>query len=124
MRRALPLGLILLTPTLALAAAPRTFADLANIIVSFLNSAAGLLILAGIVIYFGGIVRTLMKTRSGEDTAKLRTLLIWGIVAIFLMVSIWGILEVLQSTIFSSSPYDPSTGTPASSPSFEGPQFR
>lgn len=99
---------IALLPLPALAA-PRTFAELANLIVTILNSATGLLILAAIVIYFGGIAMKMRKT-GAEDAQGLRTYILWGVVIIFVMVSIWGILELIQTTIFSGDRLNPSTG--------------
>jgi len=121
MKRVLGLSLILLTPTLALAAAPKTFAELANLIVSFLNSAAGLLIIAGVVIYFYGVSSNILKM-SSEGGRAAREYLVWGIIVIFVMVSIWGILELLQNTLFGNSPNDPSTGASGTA-SFDAPAF-
>ena len=100
--------LIMLTPSLALAAAPRTFSDLANLIVAMLDAGVGLLITVAIVIYLFGISRSIFK--SGEEGKEgLRRYFLWGIVTIFLMVSIWGILQLLQNTLFGGTSYAPGT---------------
>lgn len=121
MRRLFGLGLIVLTPTIALAAAPRTFAELANLIVTFLDSAAGLLVVAGIVIYFYGISTSMFKL-SGESREGLKQYMIWGIAVIFVMVSIWGILRILQNTLFDSSPYSAGDYVPVGG-GFNAPAF-
>lgn len=105
MKRAALLGLIAYgLPTLALAAAPRTFGELATFLIDILNSTAAMLIAAGLVIYLYGISTNLFNV-GGEGVSKMRSLIIWGIIVLFVMVSIWGILQILQNTIFGSNPY-------------------
>ena len=117
--RFIPIALLAL-PTVALAAAPRNFNELANMFVSILNSATGALVILAIVIYFYGVSTNLWKS-GDEDREKLRGYLLWGLIIIFVMVSIWGILEVLQNTLFSGSPANPATGSIDSGASFQVP---
>ncbi|HVU75355.1 MAG TPA: hypothetical protein VHD38_00750 [Candidatus Paceibacterota bacterium] len=102
-------ALILLTPVVALAA-PKTFTELADNVVSIIDSATGLLILAGIVIYFYGISRNVLKMKD-EGGKLMWNYVIWGIGVIFVMVSIWGIIDLLQNTIFGADPFSPSDGS-------------
>ncbi|MDO8513975.1 MAG: hypothetical protein Q7S50_00315 [bacterium] len=99
---------MLAAPAVASAAAPRTFQELASLIVLILDNATAVLIVAGIVIYFWGISTNILKL-SDEGGAKLKLYLFWGIIVLFVMVSIWGILRLLQSTIFGSSAYSQSS---------------
>ena len=95
-------SVFLLTPAIALAAAPQTFAGLVTMLVSLMNSAIGTLVLAALVLYFFGILANLRKAQEG-DSSQLRTFFMWGIIAVFVMVSVWGILRILQATLFSGS---------------------
>jgi hypothetical protein len=108
MKKAALASLVLLAPAVALAA-PRTFSELAETFVSIIDSATGLLILAGIVIYFYGISRNVLKMKD-EGGKLMWNYVIWGIGVIFLMVSIWGIIELIQNTIFGGDPFAPSVG--------------
>ncbi|MDB5238135.1 MAG: protein of unknown function with transrane region [Candidatus Kaiserbacteria bacterium] len=106
MKRILVLVVVLLLPSFAFAAAPRTFSDLADLIVSLFDAGVGLLITAALVIYLFGISRSIFK--AGEEGKEaLRTYVLWGILTIFLMVSIWGILQLLQNTLFGGTTYAP-----------------
>lgn len=109
-------------PSVAFAAAPRTFSELANVIVTIIDSATGLLIVAGIVIYFYGVSTNILKMKD-ESGRKVREYMVWGLIVIFVMVSIWGIVRLLQSTLFGNS--TAATGTPQSiqSTSFQAPVF-
>src|SRR3989344_8697610 len=114
----------LLTPSVVLAA-PRTFAELSNLIVLLLNNATAVLIVAGIVIYFYGVSTNILKF-SNEGGEKPRAYFIWGIVVLFVMVSIWGIVRLLQETLFGGSVSSPSAqevGGGGSSDPFQSPRF-
>ena len=90
-------------PGVALAA-PRTFGDLANILVLILNNATTVLIVLGIVVYFFGLSTNILKF-SEEGGENVRRYFLWGIIVLFMMVSIWGILRLLQNTLFGSNTY-------------------
>ena len=92
---------VLATPAVAFAA-PRTFQGLANVLVNILNQATSVLIVAGIVVYFYGISTNILKFGEG-DREKFKNYFFWGIIVLFVMVSIWGILRLLQSSLFGSS---------------------
>ncbi len=89
-------------PSIALAqTAPSSFQDLANSIAKLLNAGAVLLIAGAVVIYFYNIVGNIFKMSQGEGSgADLRRSLWMGILIIFVMVSIWGIIQILQNTLF------------------------
>ncbi len=109
-------------PSVALAA-PRTFADLANLIVLILNNATTVLIVLGIVVYFFGISTNILSF-SKEGGEKLRQYFVWGIIVLFMMVSIWGVLRLLQNTLFGSNQYNTSGGgTQVIEEPFLPPQF-
>jgi hypothetical protein len=93
----------MLTPGLALAATPQNFRDLANQIVQLLGSATTDLVVLAIVIYFWGISSSLFKQGSGESKGELRKMLLWGVFILFFAVSIWGVITILQSTVFGSN---------------------
>lgn len=114
-RTALALSLILGAPTLALAAAPATFDQLANLIVQILNNATATLIIAGIVVYFFGVSSNMIKVGKGETT-DMRSYLVWGIAIIFVMVSVWGILQLLQNTLFGNGGYNSIGGSTSGAP--------
>lgn len=101
-------ALVLILPESA-AAAPRTFKELADLIVQILDTGTGLLILTGVVIYFWGISTNILKMKD-EGGKVFKAYFLWGIIALFVMVSIWGIIELLQNTLFGSDGTDPSVG--------------
>lgn len=91
------LGLVsFIAPSLASA---QTLLNTLALVNTFLNAAIGLFITLAIVVFFYGLIKYLTKL-GGEDAAKegLSTMF-WGVIAIFVMVSIWGIIRLLQNTL-------------------------
>jgi hypothetical protein len=93
---------IFLAPGIALAATAQNFQALANQIVTILNSGTGVLIVLGVVVYFYGAATSIVRG-SEHDYSKLRNQLVWGMAILFLMVSIWGVVQLVQNTIFGSN---------------------
>lgn len=121
--RAILAAATLLVPTVVFAAAPRTFLDLSNLIVIILNNATAVLIVAGIVVYFYGVSTNILSF-SEEGGEKLKAYFFWGVIVLFVMVSIWGILRLLQSTLFGGSSNSPTSGQAQVAPdAFRSPRF-
>lgn len=93
--------LSLFLPMIAFAA-PQNIQQLATWAVGILNSATAMLITVALVVYFGGIATNMFKLSEG-DRERFREFLLWGIIAIFVMVSIWGIVQLLQNTLLQGS---------------------
>lgn len=87
--------LALLLPALASAA---TLRDTLLLINSFLNATIGLFITLAIVVFFWGLIKYLWSMDSDNAHEGLK-IMFWGLIAIFVMVSIWGIIRLLQSTL-------------------------
>ena len=62
----------------------------------FLNGVIGVIITIAIIVFFWGLVRYL--TDVGEEKHKGLVMMFYGLIAIFVMVSIWGIIHLLQNT--------------------------
>jgi hypothetical protein len=98
---------VLAFPALA-AAAPSTFAELMYLGITYMNYMSQILVVATLVVYLGGAAYMLWKQGTGS-TAELRKFLMIGIAIMFVMVSVWGILELLSNTL-SSGGADIGTG--------------
>lgn len=56
-----------------------------------------LLILGALVLFLFGVVKTFFWN-SGADKESGKSFILWGIVALFVMVSVWGLVNVLRGT--------------------------
>ena len=90
--------MVLLVPLTAGAAA-NNFSELAASIISLLNYASGVVIAGAVAIYFWAIAKDFKAIMSGETKNQI-TLLVWGMIGIFVMVSIWGILRLISNSVF------------------------
>lgn len=95
--------------TLALPAltSAATLLDTLALFNTFLNAAIGLMITLAIVVFFWGLILYLWNV--DEKKAEGLQIMLWGVIAIFVMVSIWGIVRLLQSTfqVTSTQPVIP-----------------
>ena len=102
-------------PLVVEAAPPATYKDLVVYIVKIMNYTIGTLVILGLVFYLYGVARNIMKAKDGEANQS-RKFLLMGIVILFVMVSIWGILEILQNTFLSGGVFDPAAGEESQEP--------
>ena len=101
-----------LLPTVALAqSTPRTFSGLVYMLISFINPLAAILVSLALLIFFWGIVQYIYSGGS-EGHENGRQLMVWGVVALFVLVSIWGLARILTSTFFGGSASLGTTGAP------------
>ncbi len=103
MKRILASALVGVFPVIALAQynPGQGITGLFGLVGSWLNLAVPLLISIAVV-YF--IYNVFMYTIAGDEEkkAKAKGGMIWGIVGIFIMVSVWGLVAILQSTFGTS----------------------
>ncbi|HVV39319.1 MAG TPA: hypothetical protein VHD31_03285 [Candidatus Paceibacterota bacterium] len=62
-----------------------------------LNSLIPLFIALALVAFFWGLVKYVIS--GGEDHTQGRNIMIAGLVALFVMVSVWGIIRLAQNTL-------------------------
>jgi FtsH-binding integral membrane protein len=93
---------VLLTPLFTYAAA-RNFSELVDSLVGLINTGVGFLLIFGIIVYFWGISVNILKFEN--DPEKRKAYFFWGIIVLFVMFSIWGIIELLQNTLFDGGSY-------------------
>lgn len=82
-------------------AAPRTYQSLVADIIAVVDITIPIIIAAAILYYTINITRALLGEKGTINQQKLRTVATWGIVIVFVMVSIWGILRLLHNTLTS-----------------------
>jgi hypothetical protein len=80
-------------------ASAQSLEPLSNLITAangVVNRLVPLAITLAMLAFFWGMIRYIYK-KSKDDTKQGRDLMIYGIIAIFVMVSIWGLVSLLQS---------------------------
>tara|TARA_Y100000310_G_C20349696_1_gene653744 strand:+ start:185 stop:547 length:363 start_codon:yes stop_codon:yes gene_type:complete len=103
----------LLVPALALAqGGAKDAAGLIGLIATLVGQALPVLIGVAILFFIWGVVRFLLAG-DNEDTRKAaRNMIIWGIISIFVIVSVWGLVNLLGTTFGLTNTPPPVPGLP------------
>ncbi len=63
------------------------------------NSVIPLFFALAIVVFLWGMVKFIQNANDSTEREQGRTFMIWGIVALFVMVSVWGIVKVFTTSL-------------------------
>ena len=86
----------------------KDFADIVSLIISSILNPVMLLLVAGAIVYFmWGALTYVQRGEDEGDRAKGVNMMWYGIVAIFVMISVWGLVNILINT------FDLNTTAPA-----------
>lgn len=78
--------------------APRDFLGVVSLIVYIINLIIPVLIALAVLGLFIGIFRYGFSLGNEDHLKEAKRIMFWGVVGLFVMVSIWGILRVLAQT--------------------------
>jgi len=95
---ALALAAVAVLPSVALA---QTLLDTLAFFNALINGVVPLAISLALLVFFWGLIQYLFKIGDKTETEGKNNglqLMIWGIAALFVMVSVWGIINILRST--------------------------
>ena len=75
------------------------------IIISFLYPLTNIILSAAIVFFLWNIMQVIRKSDDPKELEKFKTKAVWGIVAIAVMVSMWGLVNfITKSARLDNSP--------------------
>ena len=80
-------------PFVAFAQAPTNLTGLISFAGDILNRIIPVLIAFALVVFFWGLIQYIRTHKGGKDT------MVAGLVALFIMVSVWGIIRIAQNTL-------------------------
>ncbi len=62
-----------------------------------MNRSIGVLVAVGLLVFFWGLVKFIFRVDGDEKVIESgKKLMVWGIIALFVMVSVWGIIRFMQ----------------------------
>jgi Na+-driven multidrug efflux pump len=83
-------------PLYAFAAPPGSFKDAVNYVVdSLLAPIPAILVTLIVLVFFWGLANFIRNTGSEEGRANGKRLMLWGVIALFVVVAMWGLVGVL-----------------------------
>ena len=86
---------MLLTPIFAHA---QTFQNILGQVKSILDLVIPIVITLAVIYFLWGLAKFLTSAGDSEKHEEGRNIMIWGVIAIFVIVSFWGLVRVIQNT--------------------------
>lgn len=74
---------------------------LSNVLLTFsnlINIAIPIVLALAVLYFFWGLAQYVLNSANEEKKEEGRTIMIYGIIALFVMVSVWGLIRMLQTT--------------------------
>lgn len=94
----------LLTQAGDAAGGAKTFSQiLSRDIMPILTSAINLMTIVTFLVFVWGVLRFIQGAGDDKRRAEERKFLMWGTIALFLMVSVWGVVKIVHTLFFGSS---------------------
>ena len=103
-------------PLVSLAATLNNVSDVGSFIINTINNVLVPVIFAiAFIVFLWGAFQTFILGATNDTTKeKGKSLMLWGLVGFFVMVSVWGLVNVLTGTIGFGNSSGPSGGLPSS----------
>jgi len=93
------LGVLFLTPLFA--NAQLVFADIVNIILgNIIDPLVVLLVALALVFFMWGVAKYILHAGDENKRAEGIKMMTYGIIGLFVIVSVWGLIRILQDTFF------------------------
>lgn len=91
----LGLSISALAPSVALAATVDSVLDKTG---NLIGTATPIIVALALLYFFWGLARYILNSGDEEKKAEGRNIMIWGIIALFVMISVWGLVNILANT--------------------------
>lgn len=101
-----------LLPVFALAADFTSFESSIDSINRLINALIPVVIGIAVLLFLIGILQYVTAGGDEEKRAAARGLIIFGIIALFVMVAVWGFVRILTKTFFGNNDYTIAPGAP------------
>ena len=99
--------IITITPSIASAAYVyphrSTSSDLTDIIfllIDLIDQALIVVVALALLFFLWGLMKFVLNADNEEKRKEGKSVMIWGIIALFVMISVWGIVGILVNTFF------------------------
>lgn len=102
MKKILQIGgiaIALSTPVLVFAQTANTLQDVLRNIANLIQVATPIIVSLALLGFFWGLALYIFQSGEAEKRKKGLSLMIWGIIALFVMLSVFGIINALQTTL-------------------------
>jgi hypothetical protein len=77
-----------------------SFAGLVGQLVGLINAVIPVLGGIALLIFFWGLVRYIYNSGDAHGHGEGKELIIWGLIALFVLFSVWGIINIFKTALF------------------------
>lgn len=114
MKKAIAIAVATFALPLVSLAAVNNLSDAGSFIINTINNVLVpvLFAIAFIVFLWGAFDVFILGATSEETKEKGKNLMLWGLIGFFVMVSIWGLVNILTGTVSFGNNAGPTGGTP------------
>lgn len=100
---------LLALPAIAFAQVGQGVVDIVTAVGNIVRLAVPILVTLAVAVFFWGLVKYIMNANDEGAKAEGKTLMIWGMIAIFVMVALWAILGWFQNLLGITGTIDEGT---------------
>lgn len=103
-------------PLISFAAAVNNLSDVGSFIINTINNViVPVLFAVAFIVFLWGAFKTFILGANSEDVKKEgKNLMLWGLIGFFVMVSVWGLVNILTGTVGFGNNSGPTGGLPQS----------
>ena len=91
---------LFLFPLISYAATPTDFKSLVQILIKIMTTVIPVIGGLAILFFFWGIAKYIFSAGNEEQKTESKSIMTWGLVAIFVMFSFYGILAIFGTAVF------------------------
>jgi len=77
-----------------------TITDIIYFMINIINQAVILVVALALLFFFWGVARFILNADNEEKRREGKSIMVWGIVALFVMLFVWQIVNILANTFF------------------------
>jgi hypothetical protein len=86
-------------------AGPQNFRELVKIFLDIINPLLVIIVALSLLVFFKGLVGFIAKSGDAKSHEDGKSLMIWGLIGLFVMISVWGILRMIYADFGFSRPF-------------------
>lgn len=88
-------------PTLMSPVTPTNFTEVICLILDFISNLVPVIIGLTVITFLWGLAKFILAAGDEKKIQDGKNLMVWGIIGIFVMVSVWGIVRIVYGSFFS-----------------------
>ncbi len=82
---------------------PKTFKDVICIFIDLLSLIVPILASMALLVFFWGLVKFIYNSGSESAREEAKNVMFWGVIGLFVMFSIWGIISFFTGDLFGGA---------------------